>query len=132
MAPQGRRDRGQGGRRGNASQGGPATASPSDIRQANATYDGPSDTRGRSPSNMGQLQPAQAPSRTRSGSRGHTTSQQGQRTDPARDPPTATPRMLLRNVDFGGAAYNILEDTSYVSVEFPLQCQLQVPNVHQG
>ena len=115
MAPQGRRNRGQGTRRGNTGQEGSATASSGNARQGNATYDGPSDTRGRSPSNTGQPQPVRASSRARSGSRGPETSQQVQRRDPARDP-SRPRRELLRNVDFGGSAYNIIGGTGYVSV----------------
>lgn len=122
MGPSGRRDRGQAG--GPASQGASTLSAP-----GAAGYDGPSDGRGRSPSNAGQSQTGRPMSRTRSSSRGPATGQVTQPTDPARDPPARTPRVLTKNVDFGGEAYNILQNTGYVSFAFPLHCQLQHLNV---
>lgn len=114
MAPPGKHHRGQGARP--VTQGDPTNSPHDNVRPGNAGYDGPSDNRGRSPSTTGQSQTGRPGSRNRSGSRGPATGGPAPRTDPARDPPPRTPRVLSRNVDFGGDAYNVLSGTGYVSI----------------
>ena len=80
-------------------------------------YDGPGsnagESRGRSPS------VSRPPSTSRPSSRIRATSQTRQAGDPARD----APKVLLRNVDFGGAAYNMFDQ---VSPKFALVAQCHV------
>ena len=99
-----RRGRGTGGRNPPVTQG---------TQSQQAAYDGPpeSPSRGRAGSTTG------GPARTssRAGSQPRTTSQtraasQTRRVDPARDPPPAP--VLLRNVDFGGQAYDLFSTVS--------------------
>lgn len=70
-------------------------------------YDGPGsnagEVRGRSASVAGTRSSSRPGSQVRAGS------QTRQAVDPARDP---VPQVLLRNVDFGGAAYNIFDQVS--------------------
>lgn len=70
-------------------------------------YDGPGsnigESRGRSSSVAGTRSSSRPSSQVRGGS------QTRQAVDPARDP---GPQVLLRNVDFGGAAYNIFSQVS--------------------
>lgn len=80
-------------------QGG-ATAGP-------AAYDGPGSNAGDARGRSGSVAGTRASSRPGSQVRG--ASQTRQAVDPARDP---VPQVLLRNVDFGGAAYNIFSQVS--------------------
>lgn len=73
-------------------------------------YDGPGSNAGEARGRSGSV--AATRSSSRPGSQVRSASQTGQRVDPARDP---VPPVLLRNVDFGGGAYNIF---SQVSPEF--------------
>ena len=73
-----------------------------------AAYDGPSETRGRSPSQSG------TPSRSQSVARASSVAQtrSGSRLIRGYDPRTGRAPVLLRNVDFGGEAYNIKSSVS--------------------
>ena len=75
-------------------------------------YDGPGSNAGESRGRSGSVAVTRTSSRPGSQVRG--SSQARQAVDPARDP---APQVLLRNVDFGGAAYNIF---SQVSLKFVL------------
>ena len=75
-------------------------------------YDGPGSNAGESRGRSGSVAATRTSSRPGSQVRG--SSQTRQAVDPARDP---APQVLLRNVDFGGAAYNIF---SQVSLKFAL------------
>lgn len=114
MPSRGRRHRGQGA--GHVTEEG-TTNSPQ-VTLGNANYDGPSDTRGRSPSNAGQSQTGLTASRTHSSSKGPATGEPTQQADPAGEQPVRTARVLSKNVDFGGEAYNVLQNTGYVSIVF--------------
>lgn len=69
-------------------------------------YDGPGSNAGEARGRSGSVLHTRSASRPGSQTRG--SSQTRQAVDPARDPPT----VLLRNVDFGGAAYNIFNQVS--------------------
>lgn len=105
-----RKPRGRG-KRGAAEPNEPLANLPANTRQgATPSYDGPSDNRGRSPSIAGPSNTVRTASRNRSSSRNPPASQAPQRRDPARDPPKPSGRVLLKNIDFGGEAYNLLGD----------------------
>ena len=70
-------------------------------------YDGPGSNAGESRGRAGSVGGTRTSSRPGSQIRG--SSQTRQAVDPARDP---VPQVLLRNVDFGGAAYNIFSQVS--------------------
>lgn len=75
---------------------------------APAAFDGPNDPRGRTPSQSGRGS-SRPGSQTRTASANRSQGQVGQtiRQDPARDP---KPQILLKNVELGGNAYNLLHD----------------------
>lgn len=89
-------------RRGNPGgpSAGPTTAQPE-------PYDGPGSNAGDARGRSGSVTGARSSSRPGSQIRG--TSQTRRAVDPARDP---VPQVLLRNVDFGGAAYNMFSQVS--------------------
>lgn len=116
MPSSGQRARGRGGPGADTTQPGPNNSTQSGPQISDAGYDGPSDNRGRSPSNTGQSQAGRTASRARSSSRGPATGQPAQQPDPARDPPEREARVLSRNLDLGGNAYNMLQGTGYVSI----------------
>ena len=72
-----------------------------------AAYDGPGSNSGEARGRSGSVAGTRSSSRPGSQVRG--SSQTRQAVDPARDP---VPQVLLRNVDFGGAAYNIFSQVS--------------------
>lgn len=82
------------------SAAGPAGAQPE-------PYDGPGSNAGESRGRPGSVAGTRSSSRPGSQVRG--VSQNRQAVDPARDP---APQVLLRNVDFGGGAYNIFNQVS--------------------
>ena len=75
-----------------------------------APYDGPGSTAGDARGRSGSFAGTRSGSRPGSQVRG--TSQTRRAVDPARDP---VPQVLLRNVDFGGAAYNMFSQVSHNS-----------------
>ena len=95
-------------------QGGPNAGS---LGAQPEPYDGPGsnagESRGRSP----------AVSHTRSLSRPSSQVRGGSQTRQAGDPAREQPKVLLRNVDFGGAAYNMFDQ---VSPEFALVAHFHV------
>lgn len=70
-------------------------------------YDGPGSNAGEARGRSGSVAGARSTSRPGSQVRG--SSQTRQAVDPARDP---VPQVLLRNVDFGGGAYNMFSQVS--------------------
>ena len=80
-------------------------------------YDGPGSNAGESRGRSPALSRTRSTSRPSSQIRG--TSQTRQAGDPARD----APKVLLRNVDFGGAAYNMFDQ---VSPKFALVARFHV------
>ena len=100
-----RRHRNQAGSNQAAADAGPSGTQPE-------PYDGPGSNAGESRGRSGSVAGTRSSSRPGSQVRG--SSQTRQAVDPARDP---APQVLLRNVDFGGAAYNIF---SQVSLKFAL------------
>lgn len=81
-----------------------STAGPSGAQPER--YDGPGSNAGEARGRSGSISHTRSASRPGSQIRG--SSQTRQAVDPARDPP----QVLLRNVDFGGAAYNIFNQVS--------------------
>lgn len=81
------------------SAAGPSSAQPE-------PYDGPGSNAGEARGRSGSISHTRSASRPGSQVRG--SSQTRQAVDPARDPP----KVLLRNVDFGGAAYNLFNQVS--------------------
>ena len=71
-------------------------------------YDGPGSNAGEARGRPGSIAGTRSSSRPGSQVRGP--SQTRQAVDPARDP---VPPVLLRNVDFGGAAYNLFNQVSF-------------------
>lgn len=103
-----KRDR-QGPRRGR----GGSTADPAGPAGP-AAYDGPGSNAGEARGRSGSVAGTRSSSRPGSQVRG--SSQARQAVDPARDP---VPQVLLRNVDFGGAAYNIFSQVSSKFASLP-------------
>ena len=85
-----------------------STAGPSGTQPE--PYDGPGSNAGESRGRAGSVAGTRSSSRPGSQVRG--SSQTRQAVDPARDP---APQVLLRNVDFGGAAYNMFSQVSLKS-----------------
>lgn len=81
------------------------SSAPPQANQPHQSFDGPDDSpsRGRSGSTAGPRASSRGPSQTRASS-------QTRRVDPARDRPAAP--VLLRNVDFGGQAYDMFSSVS--------------------
>lgn len=79
-----------------------------------AAYDGPGSNAGDARGRAGSVSGTRSSSRPGSQVRG--SSQTRQAVDPARDP---VPQVLLRNVDFGGAAYNIFNQVSSEFASLP-------------
>ena len=94
-----------------ATRGGPrhnqagSNAEPS--RAQPERYDGPGSNSGEARDRSASVAGTRTSSRP--GSQVRSTSRNRQGVDPARDP---VPQVLLRNVDFGGAAYNIFSQVS--------------------
>lgn len=85
-----------------------------------APFDGPGSNAGEARGRSGSVAGTRTSSRPGSQVRG--SSQTRQAVDPARDP---VPQVLLRNVDFGGAAYNIYSQVSqYLSFRHDVRVTL--------
>ena len=84
-----------------------AESLPSSSGAQPGAYDGPGSNSGEARGRSGSVGRARSSSRPASQVRG--SSQAGRGVDPARDPEK---QVLLRNVDFGGSAYNIFDQVS--------------------